>query len=279
MSRASTGRHDECARVIATPGSACTSSRNASPRTSKLRNWSNEAQAGDSSTTGSLRRRRPRRRAPRARPRDRACRRRRAARWPSSVAAKSGRRLADQIGLADAREEAGERRDAAGLRLAAGDPVDVAEAGQRLRGGIGIGGLGIVDEQHAALAADLLHAMREAGKRCAGPAGSPSARQPERRARRRPRRRRSAHCARRAASRCRRDRAIALRGAARRLHDLLGLDVEPVRRAAGAPRRAPPRLPARSSRSAAAAHQSSSTPTIAVPSSCTPATSRSFTAA
>ena len=39
------------------------------------------------------------------------------------------------------------------------------KAGQRLRRGIGIGGLGIVDEQHVALAADLLHAMRKSGKR------------------------------------------------------------------------------------------------------------------
>ena len=31
--------------------------------------------------------------------------------------------------------------------------------------GIGVGRLGIVDEQHRALAADLLHAVREAGKR------------------------------------------------------------------------------------------------------------------
>ncbi|MHC2822444.1 hypothetical protein ACVMBY_006004 [Bradyrhizobium huanghuaihaiense] len=36
-----------------TPGSACTSSRNLAPRISKLRYWSNEAQAGDSSTTAS----------------------------------------------------------------------------------------------------------------------------------------------------------------------------------------------------------------------------------
>ena len=35
------------------PGKASTSARYASPRTSKLRYWSNEAQAGDSSTTGS----------------------------------------------------------------------------------------------------------------------------------------------------------------------------------------------------------------------------------
>jgi hypothetical protein len=37
-----------------TPGSACTSSRNLAPRTSKLGYWSNDAQAGESSTTGSL---------------------------------------------------------------------------------------------------------------------------------------------------------------------------------------------------------------------------------
>src|SRR4051794_884937 len=36
-----------------TPGSAVTSSRNRAPRISKLRYWSNDAQAGDSSTTGS----------------------------------------------------------------------------------------------------------------------------------------------------------------------------------------------------------------------------------
>src|SRR3954449_8463722 len=36
-----------------TPGSAVTRSRNLAPRISKLRYWSNEAQAGDSNTTGS----------------------------------------------------------------------------------------------------------------------------------------------------------------------------------------------------------------------------------
>src|SRR6266436_835302 len=36
-----------------TPGSAVTSSRNLAPRISKLRYWSNDAQAGDSNTTGS----------------------------------------------------------------------------------------------------------------------------------------------------------------------------------------------------------------------------------
>ena len=58
-----------------------------------------------------------------------------------------------------------QRFDAAGLRLAAGDPENIAEAGQRLRRRIGIGGLGIVDEQNGAAAADFLHAMREPGKR------------------------------------------------------------------------------------------------------------------
>ena len=79
---------------------SCTSSRNASPRISKLANWSNDAQAGDSSTTGA-------RGARLARPRPR--RRRRAssvpamtcATLPASVAANSCRRRADQIRLAD----------------------------------------------------------------------------------------------------------------------------------------------------------------------------------
>ena len=62
------------------------------------------------------------------------------------------RGLADQIGLADARKIFGEPRDAAELRLAAGDPEDIAEAGQRLGCGIRVGRLGVVDEQHAALA-------------------------------------------------------------------------------------------------------------------------------
>src|SRR5262249_5864553 len=38
-----------------TPGSALTRSRKAAPRISKLRYWSKEAHAGDSSTTGSVR--------------------------------------------------------------------------------------------------------------------------------------------------------------------------------------------------------------------------------
>ncbi len=43
--------------------------------------------------------------------------------------------------------------------------IDVAEARQRARGAVGVGGLRIVDEQHASLAADRLHAVGEAGKR------------------------------------------------------------------------------------------------------------------
>src|SRR5207247_9796662 len=74
------------------------------------------------------------------------------------------RGLANEIGFADAREEFGERDDAPGLRLAAGDPENVAETGERARRGVRVGGFGIVDEQDAALAADLFHAMREAGK-------------------------------------------------------------------------------------------------------------------
>ena len=74
-------------------------------------------------------------------------------------------RFADEIGLANAREEAGERGDTAGLRLAAGDPENICKTGQRLRRRIRVGRLRIVDEQNAAFAADLLHAVGEAGER------------------------------------------------------------------------------------------------------------------
>ena len=57
-----------------------------------------------------------------------------------------------------------ERDDAALLRLAAGDPVDRIEGGERPRRGVGVGRLGIVDEEHRSAPADDLHAMREAGK-------------------------------------------------------------------------------------------------------------------
>jgi hypothetical protein len=67
--------------------------------------------------------------------------------------------FADQIGLADAREIFGEAGDAAELRLAAGDPEYLGEGRQRMRRRVGIGALGIVDEQHLAAAADLLHAV------------------------------------------------------------------------------------------------------------------------
>ena len=76
------------------------------------------------------------------------------------------RRLADQVGLGDAREIAGQAGDAALLRLAADDPVDVAgEGGERRGGAVGVGRLAVVDEERAADAADLLQAMRQARER------------------------------------------------------------------------------------------------------------------
>src|SRR6185312_12175467 len=47
-------------------------------------------------------------------------------------------RLADQVGLRDAAEEVGQALDAAGLRLAAGDPVDLWIARERLARGVGV---------------------------------------------------------------------------------------------------------------------------------------------
>ena len=154
------------------PGSASTRSRKASPRTSKF---------------GTGRRRRRPATAARPAPRRRSAARR--ARPPAtacgSVPQRSNgdatvqrrreivARFADQVGLGDAAEEWRERRDAALLRLAADDPVDRAgKGGERLLGGVGVGRLGIVDEQHAPDAADLLHAVREAGEAAQSPRGS-----------------------------------------------------------------------------------------------------------
>src|SRR2546421_1306957 len=73
--------------------------------------------------------------------------------WSSDVCS------SDLIGLADAGKIAGEAFDAAGLRLAAGDPKNIREAGERLGGRIGVGRLGIVYEQHRS-------EERRVGKEC-----------------------------------------------------------------------------------------------------------------
>ena len=133
------------------------------PRTSKLRYWSNDAQAGESRTTGV----RCVRRLGIARGGfDRLVER--AGDFVRHMAVERrreiGGRLADQIGLADTREEFCERRDAAGLRQPAGDPENVVEASERARRRIRIGRFGIVDEQDRAAPPDLLHAVRKARK-------------------------------------------------------------------------------------------------------------------
>src|SRR6478736_9979890 len=74
------------------------------------------------------------------------------------------RGLADQVSFADARKIFGKARDAAELRLSARDPENVGKRRQGACGCICIGALGIVDEQHVAATADLLHAVRKAGK-------------------------------------------------------------------------------------------------------------------
>ena len=67
-------------------------------------------------------------------------------------------------GFDDDRGERLTRGDAALLRFAAGDPENIGERRQRMRRRVGIGALGVVDEQHISAAADLLHAVREAGE-------------------------------------------------------------------------------------------------------------------
>ena len=142
-------------------GSARTRSRNLAPRTSKFGNWSKEAQAGDSRTTGcravELRRHEPQLDGTFERHNDFVLD------FPPE-SRKFLRCFSNQIGLADTREKAGQRGNAAGLRLAAGDPKNVIEAGERAGGSVGISRLGIIDEQNRSPAADLLQAVGEPGK-------------------------------------------------------------------------------------------------------------------
>ena len=116
------------------------------------------------------------------------------------------RRLADQVGLGDAAEVLGEAGDAARLRLAAEDPVDVAgERDERLLGRVRVRRLAVVDEQRARPGGRAPPCggrgpgTSSGSARCRRPAAARAAT-----AARRWRRRRSRRCAPRAASRCRR---------------------------------------------------------------------------
>ena len=113
------------------------------------------------------------------------------------------RRLADQIGAGDVRKEGLEPGKPSSLRSAASDPIDVGEARQRLAGGIGIGRLGIVDEQHAPASRATCSMRWASPAKLASPCAMRSGRAlASGRAHRR--RRHSASYARRGASRCRR---------------------------------------------------------------------------
>ena len=71
---------------------------------------------------------------------------------------------ADQQRAGDAREERRQRLDAAFLGQAAGDPDQPVVAGQRTRGGVGVGRLAVVDEGDAVDRAQALLAVRQAGE-------------------------------------------------------------------------------------------------------------------
>ena len=75
------------------------------------------------------------------------------------------------------------------------NPVDVVEGLERLLGRIRVGGLGIVDEEHVARAADLLHAVRRDRESCAGRELDRLRSKRREPARRRRPQRHSAHCA------------------------------------------------------------------------------------
>src|SRR5262249_24593118 len=118
-------------------------------------------------------------------------------------------------------------RKPTGFRFAAGDPENIRKAGERLGGGIGIGRLGIVDEEHTPLAADLLHPVREARKRAEALMDDGwRDTERERRAARAGSVLRIMRPAQRADLAEAGDRA---RRAPGRAHDLLGLDIESVR--------------------------------------------------
>ena len=88
-------------------------------------------------------------------------------------------RLADQIGVAHAIQPGQDRIEPGVLGPPAGDPVDVLEARQRPRRGVGVGRLAVVDELHAIERGDRLQAVSQALKvRQAG--GDRLRREPER---------------------------------------------------------------------------------------------------
>jgi hypothetical protein len=82
----------------------------------------------------------------------------------SELRGKGVGRLADEIGAGDVGEEGLKPRKAPRLRPAPRDPINVGEACECLAGGVGIGGLGVVDEQHGAAPRHLLHAVGKAGE-------------------------------------------------------------------------------------------------------------------
>ena len=178
------------------------------PRTSKFGYWSNEAQAGDSSTTGSLSA------GGRGVARGGGDRRRQragdlvghlAVERPGEIRAPP-RRSDRPCGCAGRIRRGWRcRRSSACRRRSRKYRVKLASALAALSALVA---LEVVDEQHVALAADLLHAVREAGETRQAFLDCRQV-EAERDDRRRSRRRRSARCARRAASRCRRDRATA----------------------------------------------------------------------
>ena len=71
---------------------------------------------------------------------------------------------ADQQGLGNAREQGCEALDAAGFRLAAGDPDAALHGGERARGGVRVGGLAVVDEADAVHRRHQLLAVGKAGE-------------------------------------------------------------------------------------------------------------------
>ena len=83
--------------------------------------------------------------------------------WEALCSALGQTGLADQIAVAQAREEFPQAFDAAGLRDAARDPVDGVIAAESVGGGVGVGRLAVVHVEDLARRGDPLLAVRQAG--------------------------------------------------------------------------------------------------------------------
>jgi hypothetical protein len=126
-----------------------------SPRFSKLSYWSKLAAAGASSTTS------PASASAAARATATSIVSQTSCGTSAMVQRDLARRAADDIGLHHAPQMRRQRREAALLHLPPHDPADAVIGHQRLRRAVGVGGLAVVDPEHARPLGHHLAAVRQ----------------------------------------------------------------------------------------------------------------------